>query len=82
MEMIKGDILDAKEDYILHQVNCVSTAAKGLAASIFTRFPECNIYTLRSRGVPGTITITNRIIHLHGQYYPGRPWAGKDSREK
>jgi len=63
-------------------VNCVSHRAKGLAFDLFRKYPESDIYMSRtSREIPGTITITGKIIHLRGQFYAGHPWPGKDSQE-
>jgi len=79
MKIINGNILDAKEQFIVHQTNSVSRGASGLAKSIFDRFPEANIYQHRpypyvAKGddLPGHIIIRGKIISVGGQYYPGK----------
>ena len=37
---VDGDILDAKETYIVHQVNCAGAMGRGLALMIRNRYPE------------------------------------------
>jgi hypothetical protein len=83
IEIITGDLLEAKEKYLIHQTNCISTkSAVGIAKSIFDKYPYGDCYADRTQtSKPGTIDIRgdgdgkeNRlIINLHGQYYPGRP---------
>jgi O-acetyl-ADP-ribose deacetylase (regulator of RNase III) len=79
MKTINGNILDAKEQFIGHQCNCVSRGALGLAKSLFDRFPQSNIYSHRpypyvAKGddLPGHIVIRGNVIGLLAQYYPGR----------
>ncbi len=72
----EGNILNATEDYIMHQTNCLTTNAAGLAAALFKKFPYANIYKTRLSGKKdrvGTIKIIQNIIHCFGQYYPGKP---------
>ncbi len=84
MKIINGNILDAKEQFIVHQTNSVSRGASGLAKSIFERFKYANVYSHRpypyiAKGddLPGHIIIrgngtTERfIISIGGQYFPG-----------
>jgi O-acetyl-ADP-ribose deacetylase (regulator of RNase III) len=40
----QGDLLDAKVDAIVHQCNCTTTGASGLARSIFDAYPDVNGY--------------------------------------
>jgi O-acetyl-ADP-ribose deacetylase (regulator of RNase III) len=47
LERVKGNLLDATEQYIAHQCNCTSTTAKGLAATLFRRYPYADIYRER-----------------------------------
>jgi O-acetyl-ADP-ribose deacetylase (regulator of RNase III) len=96
IEIITGDLLDAKEKYILHQTNCVSNSgAAGIAAAIFEKYPYADCYKDRLEpSKPGTIDIRgdgkeNRfVINLHGQVYPGSckfPFSNLDglaAREK
>src|SRR5690242_14918048 len=66
----KGNLLDATEQYIAHQCNCITTNSAGLAAQISKHFPYAdpysnrkNIHGLRNRAVeedrpvPGSIQI-------------------------
>jgi hypothetical protein len=92
MEFIKGDVVDATEDYIVHQTCCTACRPRGLSAAIASKWPECNPYAQRvplqtttktkargntatpeTRDVPGTCRIQGRIVHLFGQYAPGKP---------
>lgn len=47
MQVVKGDILDAKEDYILQQCNCLTVRAHGLSADLARKFPYADIYATR-----------------------------------
>lgn len=63
-------------DYIVHQCNCTTTYALGLARSIFDEFPEANTYINENtalRRVPGGIHIIGKIVNLYGQIRPGKP---------
>lgn len=42
-----GDLLDAEEDYILQQCNCVGCRPHGLSAAIAKKFPFADPYSLR-----------------------------------
>lgn len=78
---ITGDLLEAKEKYIVHQTNCVSQGgAAGLAYYLFKKFTYANVYESRKTpDVPGTIIISGSgedvgeryIVNLMGQLYPG-----------
>ena len=79
IEIVTGDLLEAKEKYICHQTNCVSTTkAVGIALDIFNKYPYADCYADRTgTSKPGAIDIRgdgkdNRyIINLYGQVYPG-----------
>jgi O-acetyl-ADP-ribose deacetylase (regulator of RNase III) len=81
IEIITGDLLEAKEKYICHQTNCISTnGASGIAKAIFDKYPYANCYSSRTEtSKPGAIDIRGNgqdqimIINLHAQYYPGKP---------
>ena len=80
LETISGNILDAKEKYIVHSCNCVSQMAGGLAKDIFDRFPYSNIYENRVReSIPGTIHIAGDgvgdrfVVNMFSLFYPGSP---------
>lgn len=80
IEIVTGDLFDAKEKYLVHQCNCVTNSAAHLAADMFERFPHSDIYTLRTEpDKPGHIIIRGDgkneryVVALLGQYYPGRP---------
>lgn len=73
------DLLESDCKYIVHQTNCITTNAAGLAKILFEKYPHANIYKDRkSPDIPGTIKICGNgenqryIINLMGQYYPGR----------
>lgn len=86
IEVIKGNILGAKEKYLAHQCNAITQQAGGLAHYIFRQFPYADIYKDRPRpyrpsgpNFPGHIQIrgdgiNNRfIINMIAQYFPGAP---------
>ena len=43
----KASLLDATEEYIAHQCNCVSIRATGLAGAIFKKHPKTDDYAVR-----------------------------------
>lgn len=79
------DILSATEEYIVHQCNCITTHAKGLAQAISVKFPHADPYTHRvTHDTPGTIRIfpdpsikddpyKRPIIAMYAQFAPGKP---------
>ncbi len=83
LKIIDGNLFDATEQYLCHQCNCITTKAAHLAAAMFARFPEADVYSPRqsspTRGTPsideqpGMIAIRGRVIALFGQYYPSFP---------
>lgn len=91
---VEGDLLDATEDLIAHQANCVTHRARGLAHSLFSRFPHSDIYSAAARqrrgtlngDTPGTVAISGElgnhaprgVAHLFGQRAPGRAWGGEE----
>lgn len=83
LTQINGDLLEATEDYIVHQCNCVTNHSKHLAKSVFDAFPHANTYKTRSKDknthhTPGTIDIMGDginkrfIINAYAQYYPSK----------
>ena len=84
-----GDLSLATEDMIIHQTNCVSTRAAGLARYLFQKFPYADTYASRTKPtLPGTATTCGTsahrkvIVNLNAQYYPGAPRPHtKDSRQ-
>lgn len=80
--IVEGDLTTAKEKYIAHQCNCITKYAKGIAKTIFDKFPYSNIYTEREKygaTIPGKIIICGDgkqkrfIINMMGQVSPGKP---------
>lgn len=84
VHIIEGiSILHARDSHICHQCNCVTKHAKGLAKSIFTKFPYADTYS-KSNIVRkcGTIHVKSRkgtchpddkvIINMYAQHYPGK----------
>ena len=79
---VEGDLLEAKEKYIVHQTNCRSSTGRGLAKAMFTKFPFANCYANRPKtwkkrhAQPGTIDIRRGskkiIVNLFGQDVPGK----------
>lgn len=58
VDIINGDILNAKEKYICHQCNCVSKTSYGLSKAISSKYLWADLYKLRQNkepNKPGTI---------------------------
>jgi O-acetyl-ADP-ribose deacetylase (regulator of RNase III) len=85
LETVNRSILDADEQYIVHQLNCVTNHAAGLALAIFQRFPYADVYSQReyphtptSDEQPGNIIVCGNgedqrfVVGIYGQYYPGK----------
>lgn len=85
IKVVQGNLLDAQEDIIAHQVNCFG-AAGGLAASVFDKWPDAGSDYLQVVGrmcgreddLLGICQLTGRqadgkiIANLFGQLFPGR----------
>lgn len=93
--MKTGDLLQAEETVIAHQVNCCG-AAGGLADAIFKRYPDAenDYYQLvdrfervgSNRVLLGNAQMTGQqedghiIANLYGQFYPGEDYRPKALR--
>ncbi len=82
LEIIHDDLLRAVDNYsfqyICHQTNCLSTYAKGVAAAIFDKYPQANVYAERTdklnhRDRYARISVHDPVINLYGQIAPGKP---------
>jgi len=95
IKVVRGDILEHKEDLLMHQVNCVATKFHGLSKQVFTKYPKANLYETRrkaqigngrfhGRDEAGTIEVYEDygVINLIAQYYPGVSKYESDSKEK
>lgn len=76
----QGNILNADEQYLLHQCNCYTKNSKGLATKIFTQFPYSNTYVNRradsefgGMDICGNGRDQRYVINLYSQYHPGKP---------
>ena len=89
-EVVAGDLLDVDCDIIVHQTNCRSTAAKGLANDLFSRFPYANTYrgriaitkpaTVDIMGTPGK---ERTVANFNAQIRPGGPaTTGDDTAQE
>jgi hypothetical protein len=74
---VNGNLLQAKEQYIAQQCNCVTTSARGLAQDIANKFPWADVYRERSKyDVPGTISVKSapdgdkHVICMFAQWGP------------
>ena len=91
----EGDLLEAKEGIIAHQVNCMG-AAGGLAAAVFEKWPEAGreyknlVHAMADKDKPEellggchlSVTPDYRLIaDLFGQYYPGADYRPYALRE-
>lgn len=80
IEIVTGDIFDAKEKYLCHQTNCVTNRAAHLSKDVFEKYPWADIYAARQEpDKPGHIIIRGNgqehryVVNILGQYYPGKP---------
>lgn len=83
-----GNLLEAKEQYLVQQCNSVSKSAKGLSAALFKKFKFADVYASRAQGKrgkdqPGTISVHRSplgigpsVVNLFGQVAPGTPKGG------
>jgi hypothetical protein len=82
MKHVDGNLFDSKEQYICHQVNCVTNKAAHLAKSVFERYPHADVYTNRKgRDKLGSILVRENVIALVGQLYPGKSKYPNDTYE-
>src|SRR5574337_958820 len=86
IEIVKGDLFDATEKYLVHQCNCVTNKAAHLAFDVFEKYPYADIYAARTEpDQPGRLIIRGNgkdqryVAAILGQYYPGRPRYPKSS---
>eukprot|EP00929_Paragymnodinium_shiwhaense_P070962 TRINITY_DN36045_c0_g1_i2.p1 TRINITY_DN36045_c0_g1~~TRINITY_DN36045_c0_g1_i2.p1 ORF type:complete len:977 (-),score=131.76 TRINITY_DN36045_c0_g1_i2:137-3067(-) len=85
---VAGDLCAAAEMVIVHQCCCViSKPAQGVAAAIFSKFPEADPYRQRrERGrpidTPGSVMLQGRVANLFGQFCPGKPLEKKSQISK
>jgi O-acetyl-ADP-ribose deacetylase (regulator of RNase III) len=47
MQIVKGNLLNASEQYIAHQCNCITTVPHGISEKIFEKYPHANVYKTR-----------------------------------
>ena len=77
LNIYNGDMFSIKyddENILVHQCNCVTNHAKGLAKTVFDLYPDANIYKLRNEcSTPGDINIISPIVNIFGQFIPGKP---------
>jgi len=79
IEIVTGDLFDAKEKYLVHQCNCVTNRSAHLAKDVFEKYPYADIYTARTEpDKPGTFILRGNgedqryVVALLAQYYPGK----------
>jgi hypothetical protein len=91
----RGNLLDATEDWIVHQCNAVSSklGGGGLSEQIFRKWPHANVYerfhARGSQSQPGDALLHGNgldgssargVVNLIGQRYPGPPKHSNDSK--
>lgn len=89
IKLVRGNLLDAKEQFICHQCNCVTRWAAHLAKDVFQRFPHADVYSPRIplgyRDQPGTIHVSGNgqdqrfVVAMFAQVYPGSSKTGYSS---
>jgi len=80
LRVCEGNLLDASEDYIVQQCNCVSTKPHGLSRYIADRYPHGDVYAFIApeTRIPGTIATRGKIgerpiICAFAQFGVGKP---------
>lgn len=91
IKAISGDIFE-QPGVLVHQTNCRSTHAAGLAASVFGRFPKANTYSdwhrTRKYGACDVFdvseygTAVTYVVNMNAQWYPGRVKTGENYPER
>lgn len=92
--IVYGSVLSATEKYIIHQCNCETAEAAGLAYEVFKKYPYANVYKYRrhdelSYDTPGTIVVkgghcqekARGVINLFGQRHKSVPNSSDDTYE-
>jgi hypothetical protein len=85
LEVKQGNLLDAQENYIVHQCNCTGKKGKGSSEQMFNRYPYADIYSGRQKpDTPGTCIVKSQagkptIVNLLGQRYMGKPFRNDDT---
>ncbi len=89
LKTVFGDITSCGANFIVHQTNCQTSYAMGLAQTMFEKFPYAECYKdpiKRKQRRPGTAIIERSsrgalldpaIVNLFGQDAPGKPKKGK-----
>ena len=89
MKIVKGDILNATEDFILQQCNCLTVKAHGLSETLGNKFPHARVYNHRKpisqhaygsniaievdRAIPGTAVICTGVPGIICLFSQWRP---------
>ena len=89
ISIVEGDLLEASEEYIGHQCNCVTIGnGAGLAKFLFKKFPYANTYAHRKApSEPGSYSIhgdgkaDRLIVNFYSQYHPGKAKQKPDTRQ-
>ena len=75
--LLRGDLLETSAPAIVHQCNCTTNYACGLAEAIFQRYPEANEYVGRKQpselGSASVVTTADgkRVANLFAQFHGG-----------
>eukprot|EP00939_MAST-03C_sp_MAST-3C-sp1_P001785 g1785.t1 len=78
--LVRGDLLEAGEQYIVHQTNCRTNYALGLAKHIFKKWPHADCYSERKPWVKGKVYSTPGTIDVRKQRRPGSLDTSDESR--
>jgi len=88
---VGGDLLAVSSGIVVHQCNCVSKGARGVAKALFAKWPAADVYARRDHNsTPGTVDLATVragqagaglvVAGLFAQRMPGKPSrAGDDS---
>lgn len=83
LKYIEGDLLEVEADFIVHQINCLSVKAHGLAESIAKKYPWADRYAKRrqdgnrnlaipeDRDLPGDVVVLVPPVAISAPYVVG-----------
>lgn len=86
LTIVKGDLFTAKEKYLIHQCNAVTTRAAHLAKNVFKHYPWADVYSPRDPELQKKAIIANEQEYATAEYYKDKPGDilirgnGKDQR--
>lgn len=82
MKIVQGDLLDATEDVLCQQTNCVGARPGGLEAAMVRRFGPSAASASGGPHLPGTIAVNGRVVNLYAQRQIGGPRGNETAAQR